>query len=200
MYYHVTSPEIAKQIVENQVIPANNFGNAGAVWGELPWVKDAIARKKQLPHSSYIQSLRSEREKRGWEYKNALHKLSPKMNVILFWKDLQEARAWYHNAKFNAQMEEWNDITKAAILKCEIAVNLIVWPRDIIVHTPTERQPTVPRQSTYHVFPATFSDAGKQISRRKIDRKLRFNTEVLTSAYYYPTDKEDIPGKFEVIT
>ena len=104
-------------------------------------------------------------------------------------------------------MEELDDDTKIAVVKCDIDVDLIPYPRIVAVHTPTERDPT-PRQTSRHVFPPTFDEHGRAESttdantgraRTKYDNHWRFNFEHLKSAHYYPRAKGDIPGKFEEV-
>ena len=192
VYYHIASPEITKQIVEHQMIPKDYFGFTPGIWGQLPWVKENIENKKKLGPSKFIQQLRGERKERH----DKLLRMSPNVPAILFWKDLDDAKAFYHSVKFNAQMEDVEDDTKAEMLKCDIDVKCIPFPRPIAIHTPTERKPNFPRQNMHDRWmnPNTGKLEGSRTYRGA------FNTELLHSGYYHPIGEEDIPGKFEVVS
>ena len=237
-YYHITSPELANEIVENQVI-------TNGVDSTMPWMKDEIARRKEQPISGYTTVSRMPKEARKlrdaegrlrerspqWadkyykdnpkqlqEWKEKLQdkgplppkriggNIPPAGKIVLFWKDLDDAKAYYNETKYNAQMEDISDETKLVIVKCDLEIDLVKYPRRIAVHTPTERDDT-PRQTSKHIFEPTFNEHGISNSpidsrtgkaKRVYDYKTRFNTEMLSSAYYYPR-KEIITGKFEVM-
>ena len=229
VYYHIASPEIAKQIVEHQMIPKEYDG-------KLSWVKEGIENRKNLRISDYTtvnrtKHLKPEERKIGgklrskkWmdeyfrehpkeleEWRTLLQDKHPEVNpnvpegignippskkIILFWKDLEDAKAWYHAKKFNAQMEDVEDDTRAEMLKCDIDVKCIPFPRPIAIHTPTERKPNFPRQNMHDRWmnPNTRRLEGNRTYRGG------FNTELLHSGYYHPTGEEDIPGIFEVVS
>lgn len=161
-YYHVTSPENAKQIVEHQMIPAGNFGGTG--W-ELPWIKEQFD----------------------------IGKLDPGIDLVMFFQNKEEAKDYLHSQTVGSQsypIESYAD--KGALVWCvftpEQFNELKKWPNDIAIHTPTPSMPETPRTT-----PTPRSRPHKGHDRAT------FNTQLLTTAYYLPSD-EDIPGKFEVVT
>lgn len=241
IYYHVTSPELAKEIVEKQVISA---GKAFT----MPWMKELMAQRKQQPISDYTTVTRMPKEGRKlrdaegrlrerspqWadryyrdnpeelqQWKEKLQDKQPKYRdeeqglsntppaekIVLFWEDFEDLKAFYHDVKSNAQMEEIDDDTKIAVVKCDIDVDLIPYPRIVGAHTPTARDDT-PRQTARHIYPPTFNEHGiaettkdtrTGKARTVYDYKWRFNFEHLKSAHYYPRAKGDITGTFEEV-
>ena len=79
IYYHVTGPEIANKIVEQQMIPAGNFDYTG--WS-LPWVEDQFKMLKLSPGIKLAMFFKDKQEAEDYLHDFTYRAIVPK-GVIL---------------------------------------------------------------------------------------------------------------------
>ena len=127
----------------------------------------------------------------GWELpwvkeQFDIGKLDPGNKLVMFFQSKEEAIDYLHSQAMTPTTP------KGVIVKCELTSKLIQWPRDIAIHTPTPSMPE--KKPQYHKWNTTPTSRARGSGMRNA-----YDTQLLTTAYYLPSD-EDIPGNFEVVT